>query len=179
MPEFDVFSILAGIVAYVVAGLGSVLLVFVLFRWSSWGIHEVREEDLKDDHRPVAVALGATLLSEALLLRHAVFPIMAVIRDLFVGHASWGTLGWVLAQSALFFVAVGTVSVGSIFLADRLFNKLTGKFNEHEEIKKGNMAVAIFYAFVLLAITAILNEGIEDLSRSLIPYGDTGIIRLQ
>ena len=33
------------------------------------------------------------------------------------------------------------------------------------------MAVAIFYAFVVLAITAVLNEGIEDLARSLIPWG--------
>ena len=37
---------------------------------------------------------------------------------------------------------------------------------------------AIFFAFVLFGITAIVNEGIEDLSRSLIPYGRTGIIRI-
>jgi hypothetical protein len=31
---------------------------------------------------------------------------------------------------------------------------------------------------VLLAITVLLNEGLEDLSRSLIPYARTGVIRL-
>jgi hypothetical protein len=59
-----------------------------------------------------------------------------------------------------------------------MFTRLTGKIPEHEEILKDNLAVAIFFAFALLSITLILNEGMEDLSRSLIPAGPTGIVRL-
>jgi hypothetical protein len=55
---------------------------------------------------------------------------------------------------------------------------MTGDLPEHEEILRDNVAVAIFYGFVLLAITIILNEGIEDLARSLIPYGRSGVVRL-
>ncbi len=55
---------------------------------------------------------------------------------------------------------------------------MTGELPEQEEILRDNLAVAIFYAFVLIAITVILNEGIEDLARSIIPYGRSGVVRL-
>jgi uncharacterized membrane protein YjfL (UPF0719 family) len=55
---------------------------------------------------------------------------------------------------------------------------MTPYLSEVEEVRKDNVAVAIFFAAVLLAITALLNEGLEDLSRSLIPHASSGIIRL-
>ncbi len=70
------------------------------------------------------------------------------------------------------------MAIGSVWLAGWLFTRMTGDIPEQEEILRDNVAVAIFYAFVLLAITVILNEGIEDLARSIIPYGRSGIVRL-
>jgi hypothetical protein len=40
------------------------------------------------------------------------------------------------------------------------------------------VAVAIFFAFALLAITVILDRGVEDLARSLIPYERAGILHV-
>lgn len=177
--DLDLSSILAGLLAYAVALFGSVLLVFVTFRVNTLLTSRVEEERLLlGGHRSIAIALGATILSQALLLRHAVFPIMAVIRDLFLQRVSWGDLVLVAGQCVLFFVVIGILSFGSVALAGWLFTRMTGSLPEHEEIFKDNVAVAIFYAFVLLAITLILNEGMEDLSRSLIPYGRTGVIRV-
>jgi uncharacterized membrane protein YjfL (UPF0719 family) len=178
-PHFDLPSLLAGLLACAVAVLVSTTLIFVTFRLNSM-IRRRGEQSrlLLAGHRSIAIALGATILSQAILMRHAVFPVMAVIRDLFVEHASFRTILTVALQCAVFFVIIGVVSIGSVWLADWLFNWLTGELPEHEEIFKDNMAVAIFFAFVLLAITAILNEGIEDLSRSLIPYGRSGVVRL-
>jgi uncharacterized membrane protein YjfL (UPF0719 family) len=65
-----------------------------------------------------------------------------------------------------------------VALATWLFTRMTPHLPEPEEILKDNVAVAIFFACVLLAIVALLNEGLEDLSRSLIPHGRTGVIRL-
>jgi uncharacterized membrane protein YjfL (UPF0719 family) len=177
--EFDLSSILAGLLAYVVALCGSALLVFVTFRVNTLLTSRIEEERLLlGGHRSIAIALGATILSQALLLRHAVFPIMAVIRDLFLQRVSWADLMLVAGQCFLFFVVIGILSFGSVALAGWLFTRMTGKLPEHEEIFKDNVAVAIFYAFVLIAISLILNEGMEDLSRSLIPYGRTGVIRV-
>lgn len=178
MAEYDLSSILAGLVAYAVAACAAVLLVFVTFRLNTLISQREEERLLLGGHRSIAIALGATMLSQAFLLRHAVFPVMAVVRDLFLERVSVAELLWVIGQCFLFFVVIGILSFGSVWLAGWLFTRMTGSLPEHEEILKDNVAVAIFYGFVLLAITAILNEGIEDLSRSLIPYGRSGVIRL-
>jgi len=178
-PFIDVSAVVAGLVAYGVAILLSTLLIFLVYRLNTWVTTRIEEERLLlGGHRSVAICLGATLLSQAWLLRHAVFPIMVMVRGLLVGPASLGATLLVLGQSLLVLVALGLLSFVSVALAAWLFTRLTGSLREHEEILKDNQAVAIFFAFALLAITALLNEGVEDLSRSLIPYGSSGILRL-
>jgi uncharacterized membrane protein YjfL (UPF0719 family) len=179
MPSFDLPSILAGLLACGVAAIVSATLVFVTFRLNTMlRRREAQDRLLLSGNRSVAIALGATILSQALLMRHAVFPVMAVLRDLFLERASAYTIVMVAGQCAIFFFVIALVSLGSVWLAGWLFTRMTGDLQEQEEIFRDNVAVAIFYAFVLLAITVILNEGIEDLSRSLIPYGRAGVIRV-
>ena len=179
MPDFDWWSVFAGVVAYGVAILAAVLTVFVTFRLNVKLTDWLQEEEmLRAGHRSAAIAMGATLLSQAILMRHAVFPSMAVVRDLLLGRISASGLLWVIVQCALFFLVIAGLAFVSVALVSWLFTKLTGSIHEQKEIQDDNVAVAIFYAFALLAITAILNEGIEDLSRSIIPYGRTGVIRL-
>jgi hypothetical protein len=179
MKLFDLPSILAGLLACGVAVFASTALVFLAFRLNTMlRRRDEQERLLLSGHRSIAIALGATILSQALLLRHVVFPVMAVMRDLFLQKASLITVFAVAGQCAVFFFVIGAVSLCSIWIAGWLFDRLTGPVQEQAEILRDNVAVAIFYAFVLLAITVILNEGIEDLSRSLIPYGHSGVVRL-
>ena len=170
--------VLAGLLAYGVAVLGSTLLVFVTYRINTLITRSQAEDLLLRGHRSMAVALGAVLLSQAMLLRHAVFPVMAVARDLFLEPAGAARIFTVIGQCALFFLIIGTLSVMSVVGAVWLFTRLTGRVPEHEEIQKDNLAVAIFFAFAVLAITLIVNEGMVDLSRSLIPYGSTRVLQL-
>src|SRR5215213_7717916 len=101
--EIDLSSILAGLLAYGVAVLVSVLLVFVTYRVNTLLTSRLEEERmLLAGHRSIAIALGATILSQALLLRHALFPVMAVVRDLFLGRSSAGEALLVAGQCALF-----------------------------------------------------------------------------
>lgn len=179
MKLFDLPSILAGLLACGVAVFASTTLVFLAFRLNTMlRRRDEQERLLLSGHRSIAIALGATILSQALLLRHVVFPVMAVMRDLFLQKASLFTVFAVAGQCAIFFFVIGAVSLGSVWIAGWLFDRMTGPVQEQAEILRDNVAVAIFYAFVLLAITVILNEGIEDLSRSLIPYGHSGVVRL-
>lgn len=180
MPESELASLAAGVLAFCVAVGLAVILVFVTFRLHAAILTSRRDEEqmLLAGHRSLAISLGASLLGQAILLRHAVYPTMAVARDLFLGPASFAQVGKVVGQCALFWVVVAVASIGSVLLASWLFTRMTGRLPEQEEILKDNVAVAIFYAFVVLAITAVLNEGIEDLAKSLIPYGRTGVIEL-
>ena len=174
----DLSVLLAGLVAYGVAVFGSTLLVFALYRVNTLITRREAEDLLLAGHRSSAVAQGAVLLSQAVLLRHAVFPVMTVVRDLFLEPPAATRALLVAAQCALFFLIIGVLSVLSVVVAVWLFTRLTGRVPEQEEIRKDNVAVAIFFAFAVLAITLVINEGMEDLSRSLIPYGSTRVIRI-
>ena len=65
-----------------------------------------------------------------------------------------------------------------MLVAAWIFTRLTGPIPEHDEVLQDNAAVAIFFAFVVLAITVILDRGVEDLAASLIPYDRTGILHV-
>jgi uncharacterized membrane protein YjfL (UPF0719 family) len=172
-------NVAAGLLAYLLSVVASVLLVFGTYRLNTVLTRGFDEERLlQEGHRSVAISLGAVVLSQALLLRHAIFPSMVVLRDLFLVRPDLTAMLWALGQCLAFFVVVALLAVGSVTLAAWLFTRMTPRLSESEEVQKDNVAVAIFFAAVLLAITALLNEGLEDLSRSLIPHASSGIIRL-
>jgi uncharacterized membrane protein YjfL (UPF0719 family) len=176
----DISSMVAGFVAYSISVLLAILLVFLTYRVNTIiSSKSGEEEHLHAGNKAVAISLGSVVLSQAILLRHAVFPTMAVLRDLFIRPANFGAALWVIAHCLLFFLIIGVLSLGSVWLAGNLFTRMTRKLPEQEEILKDNVAVGIFYGFVVLGITLIINEGLEDLSRSIIPYHKTGVIQLQ
>ena len=178
--SFDPRAIASGFVALAVATVAAAILVFLLYRANAAITHRLDvEKMLREGHAAVSISTGGILLSQAILLRHAVFPVMAGVRDLFMNPFSLrgamvGTL-----RSAMIVAVLASVAYGSVALASLVFTRMTGSLDEHEEIRNNNVAVAIFHAFVLLAITAVLNEGIEDLARSMIPYGRSGIITIE
>jgi uncharacterized membrane protein YjfL (UPF0719 family) len=175
----DVSSILAGLVAFAVSVLAAVLLVFVTYRLNTMVTRRVDEEQLLlSGNHSVAVALGAIVLSQALLLRHAVFPTMVMVRDLFVRPGGLSRVLLVTGQCLLFFLVIGILSFGSVAIATWLFSRMTRAIPEREEILKGNLSLAIFFAFVVVGIALIINEGIADLARSLIPELRNGILRI-
>ena len=176
----DLSSLVAGVVAFAVSVLAAVLLVFVTYRLNTLLTSKLDEERLLlSGNRSVAVALGAIVLSQGMLLRHAVFPTMAVVRDLFVKPFSRAAALWALGYSALFFLFISILSFGSVAIAAWLFSRMTRSLPERDEILKDNLAVAIFFACVVLGITLIVNEGLADLSRSIIPYAESGVLHVE
>lgn len=201
MLQLDLLGLLAGFMAYAISIGGSAVLVLLFFR-VNLGLARAKneatgKENLKSKRKEIArllrrdrdpndpplssapsIALGTATLCQAILLRHGVFPAMSVVRDLFLSGISMASLWRGLVQCGFILVAIAAVSVLSIWLAGTIFTKMTGDLDEWAEIRAGNVPVAIFFAFILFSITLILNEGIEDLSSTLIPYGRSGVIRI-
>jgi uncharacterized membrane protein YjfL (UPF0719 family) len=176
----DFRSIAAGFVAFGFSVLASVLLVFVTYRLNTLLTSRIDQERyLLSGHRSVAIALGSVVFAQAILLRHAVFPTMVVIRDLFLKPFSAAGTAWALLYAFLFFVIISVLSFGSVALAAYLFAKMTGALPEKDEILKDNVAVAIFFGFVVVGIALIVNEGLADLARSIIPYAESGVLRIE
>jgi uncharacterized membrane protein YjfL (UPF0719 family) len=176
----EVRSIVAGFLAFGFSVLASAVLVFVTYRLNTLVTSRIDEErHLLSGHRSVAIALGSVVLAQAILLRHAVFPTMVVIRELFVKPASPAAVASALGHVLLFFAIIGVLSFASVGLATWLFTRMTGALPEREEILKDNLAVAVFFAFVVISIALVVNEGMADLARSIIPFADSGVLRLE
>lgn len=177
--RFDLSVVAAGMAAYGVAVVVATLLVFVVYRANAFITREVDEEGLlRGGHRSVAISLGAILLSQAVLLRHAVQPVMVMVRDLFLSSPTLRDAAATALRCAGVVALLTLVAFASTALAAFLFTRMTGALDERGEIHRDNVAVAIFHAFVLFAITAVLNEGMEDLARSLVPFGPRGVLTL-
>jgi len=179
MGQLNAWNIVAGLVAYAVAVfVGAGPLVFLGFWFNVRATKRTDEEQLlKTGHRSTAIELGATVLCQSILARHAVFAMMAVARACFVEDLAGPEIFWLVLRMFLVCLILAVLSWLSVRFSVRLFKWLTRNLKEDEEVLKDNVAMAIFLAFILLAITMILNEGMEDLSRSLIPYGRSGLIQ--
>lgn len=184
MTDFNTSNIAAGLLAYGVAILvGAGPLVYLLFRFDIKLLlnKKIDEEGLlQAGRRSIAIELGAKIFCQALLIRHAVFAVMAVVRSLFVDEYTSSEVGWLIFRCLLAIIVIVVLALVSVEVASRLFKHLTRNLQEDEEIyKNDNVAMAIFFSLVLLAITLVLNEGMADFSRSLIPFGRTGIESLR
>lgn len=191
MPRFNLLILAGGLLGYLVSIIASTALVLLFFRLNARMLPGGKVTALfteKSAGRPLApaIALGAATLSQAYLLRHAVFAVMTLVQDfllaqgknLLAGHFPFAAFFKVAGLSALLMGFLSLLAVVSIWIASAFFNWMTPGINELEEIAAGNVPVAILFAFVLFAVTAILNEGIEDVSRALIPYSRSGVVRI-
>src|SRR4029079_17584312 len=122
--SIDLRAVAAGIIAYGVSVVVATLLVFGTYKLATLMTRVDDEELLAGGHRSIALVLGAVLLSQALLLRHAVFPVMAAVRELFLAPSSLASASMVVLRSILFVLAIAAMSCGSVVISAWLFSRL-------------------------------------------------------
>jgi uncharacterized membrane protein YjfL (UPF0719 family) len=59
------------------------------------------------------------------------------------------------------------LAIGAIYLALNILDKLTKGVKEFEELKKGNVAVALEMAGVIIAVALIIQSGIVGITAAL------------
>jgi uncharacterized membrane protein YjfL (UPF0719 family) len=81
-------------------------------------------------------------------------------------------------QYLLLFAGIGlAVSLLVNFVSLRLFNFLTRDVDEMEEIRKGNIAVALIAAAILVVISLFVRDSVVFLLESMIPYPEVPNLR--
>ncbi|MCX6686689.1 MAG: DUF350 domain-containing protein [Methanoregula sp.] len=77
--------------------------------------------------------------------------------------------GLLAIGAALVQLILGIVlSIAAIYLALNILDKLTKGVDEFEEIKKGNVAVALEMAGVIIAVAVIIQSGVLGITAALI-----------
>jgi uncharacterized membrane protein YjfL (UPF0719 family) len=180
MDESNFLVIVAGSLAYCVAiVLGAGPLAYAAYLLDKTLTQKIDEDsELKRGNRAIAIELGTTIFCQALLVPHAVFAAMAVVRSLFVEELEGSAIAWIIFRSGLCIAIIVILAMGSVHFCGWVFKKFMRHMDVAGAIQRGNIAMATFFALVLLSMALVLNEGMEDFSRSLIPYGRAGIVEL-
>lgn len=176
----DPLTVISGIIAIGVSILISVILVFVTFRIDIALTKKIDEiQKLLDGNKSIAIMLGAVIISQAILLRHALHPIMVVIRNSMLNKIAGMSIVWAVIYCLLFLIIISIVSIMAAALATWMFAKMNKDFNAKDELMKDNVAVAIFLGTVVIAIVLIVEGGVSDLAESIIPYVERGFLTLK
>ncbi len=74
---------------------------------------------------------------------------------------------------ALAQLLIGLVfSMGSVYIALKMFDRFTYSLDEWKEIKRGNVAIGILLGGIVLSIAIIIEGGVSSITKSVVPGMD-------
>lgn len=173
-------QIIFGLLEFLVSVLISFILIFGSYRLFLILTPRFDEEhQLKKKNISVGIILGSVLLGEAIVVKQAIYPVMAVIQIFVLGEEK-NILGLLkmLGLSVGYVILAGVLAIICILFSLWLFNRLTPGINQYEEIKNDNTAVALFMALLIIGICFLISAGVSGLTRALIPFPEVGSIPL-
>ena len=149
-----VLALVQLVIAILVSGVAAYL-AFFLFQWFTRDVNEVAE--LRKGNLAVGVLLAAIVVAVAIVLQ----PALALdISAWDMGRSVlWRTL---LAEGVQILVAL-VVAVIALLVALLIFASLTRGFDEVEELKRGNLAIAALLAGVAIGVGVMLSPAVGDL----------------
>jgi uncharacterized membrane protein YjfL (UPF0719 family) len=143
--------------------MGSVYLGLNMFDKLTEGIDEMAE--LKKGNVAVAILLGAIIFSIANVVEGGVVTLTSSLTS--------GMSGVQMAAGLVIGVVnllVGIIlAVFTIYIAIYVLDKITTTIDEFKELKKGNVAVAIMMAAVLLAVSFVIRAAVIGMANALSP----------
>jgi uncharacterized membrane protein YjfL (UPF0719 family) len=177
----SVQQIIFGLLEFFVTVLISFILIFGSYRLFLILTPRFDEErQLRKKNTSVGIILGSVLLGEAIVVKQAVYPVMAVIQIFVLGQER-GIASFLkmIGLSVGYVVLAGILALVCILFSFWLFNRLTPKIDQYEEIKDNNLAVAVFMAFFIIAVCLLISQGVSGLTKALIPFPEVGAIPLR
>lgn len=174
-------QIIFGLLEFFVAILISFILIFGSYRLFLILTHRFDEErQLRKKNTSVGIILGSVLLGEAIVVKQAVYPVMAVIQIYVMGQEK-GVANFLkmIGLGVGYVVLAGILAIVCILFSFWLFNKLTPRIDQYEEIKNNNLAVALFMSLFVIAICLLISQGVSGLTKALIPFPEVGAIPLR
>lgn len=149
-------GILQLIVGLVLA-IASIYIGLSVFGKFTKGIDE--EEELRKGNVAVAILLAAVILSIANVVQSGVIGMTSALT---ANPSISAIIGGIIQ------VLVGIVlAVVAIYIAINVLDKITTGIDEMAELKKGNVAVAILMAGVLLAVSFVVQAGVSGIATAI------------
>lgn len=147
--------------------------IFVLY----WGYHLFsrftrnmdEEKELLQNNVSVAILAGSFIFSLGYVLKSSLKPLVqSVFRIMFYGEQGWLWVFTSLLSLLLQFAVTLALSILTLWIGLKTFTRLNRNIREFEEIKKNNIAVAVFTGVILITLSLFVREGLDELLQVLI-----------
>ena len=126
------------------------------------------EKELAKGNAAVGIIVAAVFVAIALVVQSGVSGLsVGINKALSVGFFSVDGL-LAIGISFVQLILGIILAVGAIYLALNILDKLTKGVEEFEELKKGNVAVALEMAGVIIAVAVIIQSGVIGITAALI-----------
>jgi uncharacterized membrane protein YjfL (UPF0719 family) len=130
-----------------------------------------------NDNVAFAVYISAVLFSVGIIVSTAFEPAISII-DLIKATTTTKTdLFFEFLKYLSLFILIGlSISAIVITISFKLFNFLTKKVDEVEEIASNNIAVALIMGVIVIIISIFAKDSVSMIIQSLMPYTEVPII---
>jgi uncharacterized membrane protein YjfL (UPF0719 family) len=158
-----------GIIQLLVAIVFSVIALYAGFLVLSWITREIDEEkELAQGNAAVGILVASVFIAIALVVQSGVSGLsVGINRALSIGIFTTDGLFTVVIAVVQLFLGI-ILAVGSIYLALKVLDRLTSGVNEFEELRKGNVAVALEMAGVIIAVAVIIQTGVIGITAAIL-----------
>ncbi len=159
----DIVTAFIGLIQLVIAILLAVVALYIgysTFSKITKGIDEIQE--LKKGNVAVGIIIAAIFFAIAIVIQSGVAGISIGITNALAGD--W----WSLIAAFIQLILGIILAIATIYLALNILDRLTKGINEFEELKKGNVAVALMMAGVIVATAVIIQSGVIGITSALI-----------
>ena len=170
----EVMLWLSGAMSLVVAfGLGLLVVVVGYRAFERMNPSVDEQQELENGNLAVAVLVGSFMISLGYILRTVVGPIVLTffnalhrIRygDATLVDAAWASLAMIFQLAVSLAIAVAVLGLGM-----RCFMWLNRGLNELDEIRRGNLAVALLVGAITFALALLVEQGMDRFLQVLIP----------
>ncbi len=167
----DPINAVVGIIQLVIAIILAVVALYIgfsVFGKITKGIDEQKE--LAKGNTAIGIIVASVFFAIGIVVQSGVAGISSGIK------AAQASAGGILSVGGLLAIGLGilqlilgiVLAIASIYLALNILDKLTEGIEEFEELKKGNVAVALEMAGVIVTTAVIIQSGVQGITAALI-----------
>jgi len=152
-----------GLIQLVIAIILAVVALYIgfsVFSRITKGMDE--EKELARGNPAVGIIIASIFFAIALVVQSGIAGISVGIMKALAGD-------WLAIVASLIQLILGIIlAIGAIYLALNILDRLTKGVDEFEEIKKGNVAVALMMAGVIVSTAIIIQSGVIGITSALL-----------
>jgi uncharacterized membrane protein YjfL (UPF0719 family) len=155
-------SIIIGITQLIIAIVLAVISLYIGFAMLGRMTSKIDEEkELAKGNTAVGILVASIFVSIAIVIQSGIAGISTGLRNAIDGDI------YSLMVSVIQLILGMILAIAGIYLSLNVFDKLTKEIDEFEEIRKGNVAVAVEMAGVIIAVALIIQSGVLGITSSL------------